>query len=85
MPRTSRSHARLFIAAFALTAGACSTQHQTYTPDGRRGYVVDCEGYLNSYSSCLIKAGRLCGNKGYDVVRGGADDRSLLIACKVPQ
>ena len=74
----------LGIVIMALGIGACSSERATYAPDGRRGYVVTCEGYLNSYANCLLKAGRACGNRGYDAVQGGPDDRSLLIACKVP-
>jgi hypothetical protein len=68
----------------ALGLPACSTQHATYAADGRKAYVITCEGYLSSYSTCLVKAGRACGGRGYDTLRGGEDDRSLLIACKAP-
>jgi hypothetical protein len=77
--------ARIAITALAFTAVACSSEHFTYAPDGRRGYVVTCEGYLNDFANCLVKAGRVCGNRGYETLSGGPDDRSLLIACKVPQ
>ncbi len=84
MPTTSRSLARLLLSCLVLMGSACSTQHATYVPDGRRGYLIDCEGFLSSYATCLVKAGRACGSQGYDTIHGGADDRSLLIACKVP-
>jgi hypothetical protein len=77
--------ARLLIALATLSVGACSSVHQTYVPDGRRGYVITCGGLLNSYASCLVKAGRACGNSGYETLKGSEDDRDLLIACKVPQ
>ena len=72
------------IALIATTAMGCSTPHATYAPDVRRSFVVTCNGFLNSYSSCLVKAGRACGNKGYDTLKGGDDDRTLFIACKIP-
>ncbi|HEY2676595.1 MAG TPA: hypothetical protein VGI65_06465 [Steroidobacteraceae bacterium] len=68
-----------------LTTTACSTVHQTYVPDGRRGYVITCGGFLNSNASCLVKAGRACGSAGYEALKGNEDDREMLIACKVPQ
>jgi hypothetical protein len=80
----SRSRKTLLIVLIALAGGACSSRHATYAPDGRRGYVITCSGYLNSYASCLVKAGRACGNHGYETLKGNEDDRSLLIACKVP-
>jgi hypothetical protein len=67
-----------------ITMAGCASTHATYVPDGRRGYSVDCGGFLNSWSTCLIKAGRACGNRGYDTIQGTEDDRSLLVACKVP-
>ncbi|MGO8856342.1 MAG: hypothetical protein ACLQO1_11610 [Steroidobacteraceae bacterium] len=74
--------ARLAVAAVALTPLSCSNQHFTYAPDGRRGYVITCSGFMNSWASCLTKAGRACGRGGYDTIQGSEDDRSLLIACK---
>jgi hypothetical protein len=80
--RLTRATAIGFV--FVAMAG-CSTQHTTYTADGRRGYMISCDGYLNSYSSCLVKAGRACGGQGYDIIRGGEDERSMLVACKLPK
>jgi len=68
----------------ALSLTACSSVHATYVPDGRRGYVVTCSGFLDGWSSCLVKAGRACGNRGYDTLKGGEDDRSIMVACKLP-
>jgi len=79
----SRNTVAGFAASIALLAG-CAT-HPTYAPDGRRGYAITCDGFLNSYANCLVKAGKACGNRGYDIVRGSADDREMLIACKLPQ
>jgi hypothetical protein len=69
------------IAIIVLATAACSTVHKTYVPDGRRGYVVTCNGFLNSFADCLVKAGRACGSSGYETLKGGEDDRDLLIAC----
>ena len=79
-----QSRMRLVIASIALSLSACSSQHATYVPDGRRGFVVTCGGFLSSWSSCLVKAGRACGNRGYETIKGSDEDRSILIACKVP-
>jgi len=75
---------RLLIVAAAFSIVACASVHRTYAPDGRRGYVVTCGGFLNGWSSCLVKAGKACGNHGYETLKGTEDDRSMLIACKVP-
>lgn len=74
--------ARLVITAIVLTSASCAGQHATYAPDGRRGFAITCSGFLNSWSSCLVKAGRACGSRGYEQILGSEDDRSMLIACK---
>ena len=84
MHRAVRLSACIAIAVMALPGSGCSSVHTTYVPDGRRGYVVNCGGFLDSWSSCLVKAGRACGNRGYETIKGGEDDRSIMIACKVP-
>jgi hypothetical protein len=72
------------ITALAAATVGCSSAKPTYVPDGRRGFVIECGGVLNDYSTCLVKAGRACGHNGYDVIKGSDEDRSMLIACKVP-
>jgi hypothetical protein len=84
MPISRRPHQRLMIVSITLSMVACSGLHQTYVPDGRRGFVVTCGGFLNGWSSCLVKAGQACGNHGYETIKGSEEDRSMLIACKVP-
>jgi hypothetical protein len=74
--------ARIGIASLGLAMIACNTQHATYTPDGRRGFAISCGGYLSSWSSCLVQAGRACGSRGYDKVEGSEEELRLLIACK---
>ena len=82
MPMPPALLTRLAIGSIAFFSVSCSSQHATYVPDGRRGYVITCPGFLNSWSSCLVNAGRACGNRGYDTIQGTEEDRSLLIACK---
>jgi hypothetical protein len=74
--------AAVTIVAVVLMSASCGGERATFAPDGRHGYVITCAGYLNSWSSCLVKAGRACGPRGYDTIESSEDDRSLLIACK---
>jgi hypothetical protein len=76
--------APLTAASILIALVGCSGLHSTYAPDGRRGFVITCGGFLNSASSCLVKAGRACGNHGYDLINGNEEDRNMMIACKVP-
>lgn len=72
------------ILLMGLALAACGSTRATYVPDGRRGYVINCGGLLSSWSACLVKAGRACRSSGYDTIRGTEEDRSVLIACKLP-
>ncbi len=86
MPTAIRSQLRFMalLASLAVATIGCSSVHATYVPDGRRGFDVSCGGVLSDWSNCLIKAGRACGNHGYDVIKGTEEDRNILVACKVP-
>jgi hypothetical protein len=84
MPSLIRTSPGLVPALLACALAGCGSVHPTYVPDGRRGFVVTCGGVLNNGSTCLIRAGRACGNHGYDVIEGTDEDRSMLIACKLP-
>ena len=84
MDKISLRSARSLVVCLILACTACRTQHATYAPDGRRGYVITCGGFLNSYATCLVKAGRACGSNGYETLKGNEDDREMLIACKIP-
>jgi hypothetical protein len=85
MQSSRRPKSRLHLLWCALILAGCSSQHATYVPDGRRGFVVTCTGLLSSWSSCLVKAGRACGNNGYETINGNEEDRTILIACQPPR
>ena len=70
--------------AVALLASACTGLRTTYLPSGQKAYAISCKGYLDSWQSCLVRAGRICGARGYDAIRSEEYDRELLFACKAP-
>lgn len=91
----------VFVAAISLLTG-CATVRESFAPDGRKAYSLNCSGTARGWDKCLTSAGELCGKSGYDVldrssesmVAGGfgsgsgfigkTNERSMLIACKVP-
>ena len=58
--------AALCMAAFGL--GACATVHETYAPDGRKAYTLNCSGLARGWDKCLAAAGDQCGPAGFDVI-----------------
>jgi hypothetical protein len=71
------------LTAAALLAG-CAHDRMTYLPDGRVGYGVSCQHFYQDWSSCVVKAGRLCRGNGYTVSYSDEVNRELIVGCKVP-
>jgi hypothetical protein len=74
--------ARLVWALASVALVSCGSLRTTYLADGTKGYAIACRGFLNTWDSCLVKAGRICGRRGYDTIEGDKYDRTLLIGCK---
>lgn len=62
----------------SFSLSGCATAAQTYLPDGRRGYTVECPGAANSWGKCYEKAGEICGAKGYDIVSQTGDKGGMV-------
>jgi hypothetical protein len=72
----------LILGTFSLSG--CVHTKNTYLADGNRGYSVTCSGIMSSWSGCLVKAGRMCGKRGYLIRYSDEVDREMLVECKVP-
>jgi hypothetical protein len=70
------------IVAVAAGLASCASRPITYMPDGRAGYGVTCNRFYESWSSCLIQAGRLCGSRGYTTYYSDEVNRELIVGCK---
>ncbi len=64
------------LSSFALSG--CATASQTYLPDGRAGYTVECSGAANSWGKCYEKAGQICGTKGYNIISQTGDKGNMV-------
>ena len=76
--------ARLVCVLACVALVSCASLRTTYLEDGKKGYAISCRGFLNTWDSCLVKAGRICGSRGYDTIDGDKYDRTLLIGCRGP-
>jgi hypothetical protein len=70
--------------AASLALVSCGGLRTTYMPDGSQGYLVSCKGFMNSWESCLVKAGKICGTRGYNAIRSEPYDRTILFSCNGP-
>jgi hypothetical protein len=70
--------------AMALALCACVSVRRTYTQNGQPAYSLACSSVFSSWQSCLVKAGRLCGPRGYSVSFNDEVERLFIITCKTP-
>lgn len=59
---------RIIAMTAVLALCACATVHETYAPDGRKAYALNCSGMARGWDKCLSAAGEKCGTGGYDVL-----------------
>lgn len=71
---------KLNVILLASVLVGCATSSPTYAPDGSRAHSINCSGAALNWGMCYEKAGQLCKEKGYEVVAGGTDSNSTLIA-----
>lgn len=66
----------------AGSLAGCSSNRVTFLPDGRKGYAISFGHFYQDWSSCTIRAGRLCRAKGYTVSYSDEVDRQMIVGCK---
>lgn len=47
----------------------CTSARDTFAPDGRQAYELNCSGMSRDWDGCYSKAKNLCKSAGYDVLR----------------
>lgn len=72
----------MMMVAVGAVLGGCAYRRVTYMPDGRVGYGIACNRFYEDWSSCMVKAGRLCGSRGYKVYYSDEVNRELIVGCK---
>ncbi len=60
----------IFLAALVT---ACATSREVYTSTGELGYSIDCSGTGLDWDMCLEKAGKLCREKGFEILQTSSD------------
>lgn len=67
----------LSILSFFLLFG-CATSSQTYLPDGRVGYSINCSGSALNMGMCYDKAADICKTNGYDIVHQSENNQGYM-------
>jgi len=77
---TTKSVATGAMALALLIVSACATVHQTYAPDGRKAYTLNCSGLARGWDKCLSAAGEICASAGYDILDRSSEDIAVASA-----
>lgn len=80
------------VLATALAACAAPEVKPLTTPDGKAGYLVQCDGSELDWTTCYAEANKACGGSTYKVLNsnetrtplqyGSKPHRNLIIECK---
>lgn len=55
-------------ALLAVAVSGCATSSETFGPDGRTAYSINCSGAALTWDQCFKKAGDICNVLGYDTI-----------------
>lgn len=69
-----RGRACALTAALGLLLTACATVSESYAPDGRKAYTLNCSGLARGWDKCFKAAGDLCKTAGYDIIDRNSED-----------
>ncbi|NJD67061.1 MAG: hypothetical protein FIA90_00020 [candidate division NC10 bacterium] len=69
-------HLLIAVPVIALL-GACATVKETYSPDGRKAYTLNCSGTARGWDKCYAAAGEICKESGYDILYRSSEDMSF--------
>lgn len=58
----------LLALAVVVSVSGCATSKETFGPDGRMAYAINCSGAALSWDLCFKKAGDICNVMGYDTI-----------------
>lgn len=64
--------------SFALPG--CANVTETYGPDGRAAYSLNCSGTARTWGMCFEAAGEKCGSRGYNIINATTDNGVLVTA-----
>jgi hypothetical protein len=59
---------KIILALALLVTTGCATVKETYAPDGRKSYTLNCSGTARGWDKCEAAAREICQTKGYDII-----------------
>lgn len=56
------------VVGLAVALVGCATVKETYAPDGRKAFALNCSGAARGWDKCFAAAGEICKDAGYDIL-----------------
>ena len=70
-------HRLLITLLTSVLLSSCATVRETYAPDGRKAYSLNCSGTARGWDKCFNAAGEACKGAGYDILDRVGEDASF--------
>jgi len=67
---------KVILITVILLAG-CASVKETYSPDGRKAFALNCSGTARGWDKCYTAAGEKCGASGYDILDRNSEDAAF--------
>ena len=64
------------IVLISAICGGCASVKESYAPDGRKAYAINCSGTARGWDKCMSAAGEKCSAAGYDILDRSSEDVS---------
>lgn len=64
----------------SLALLGCANVTDTYGPEGRAAYSLNCSGTARNWGMCFEAAGEKCGTRGYNILNATTDNGTLVTA-----
>ena len=72
----------------AVVLVSCATSREIKTVEGKQAYSIECRAvYLIGSFDCIDKAQKLCGERGFDILKGSGESsttfaKNMMIQCR---
>lgn len=68
------------LVSLMILCACAATVKQTYSPNGKEAYSIDCSGNKLSWADCETSAGTQCGEDGYKIISKSTDQDAAALA-----
>ena len=68
----------IVLSSAAILMASCATVKESYAPDGRKAYALNCSGRARGWDKCYSAAGEICQTRGYDILEKSSESTASI-------